>query len=203
MFVKYFYLVRHGEKQAKPGDTPLSPKGKKQARLTAKYLSQFPVKAIFTSPLKRTAQTAAEIGKHFKVPVSPTPLLRERVNWGDDPAQSFENFLSMWRQASANRNWHPPIGDSSFQAGKRLESLIDSLDLHPSEHIIMVTHGGIIADFLRNLFDDSHLDFHLLGFSSSLDDDVIKECSVTILEKKGLKGKLKLIKLADAGHLQT
>ena len=200
--MKYFYLVRHGEKQKILGDPPLSPAGKRQAKLTAKFLSRFPVKAIFTSPMKRTAQTASEIGKHFKVPVSPTPLLRERVNWGDDPGQSFENFLSMWRQASANRNWQPPVGDSSLQAGRRLESFIDSLDLHPSEHIIMVTHGGIIADFLRNLFDDSHLDFHLPGFSSSLDDDVIKECSITILERKGLKEKLKLIKLADAGHLQ-
>ena len=155
------------------------------------------------APLLRTQQTAGYIADALKIDFETSDLLRESVNWGDDPKQSFAEFLDMWKRSSMKRNWQPPVGDSSLQAGRRLESFIDSLDLHPSEHIIMVTHGGIIADFLRNLFDDSHLDFHLPGFSSSLDDDVIKECSVTILEKKGLKGKLKLIKLADAGHLQT
>ena len=197
--MKYFYLVRHGEKQAKSGDTPLSPAGKRQAKLTAKYLSQFPVKAIFSSPLERTKQTAAEIGKYFKIPVSPTPLLRERVNWGDDPGQSFENFLSMWRQASANRNWQPPVGDSSFQAGKRLMFLMDSLLPHPAEHIVLVTHGGIITDFLRNLFDESYLNNHIPNFSSTLDEN-IKDCSITILEKDETE-KLKLAALAFTGHL--
>lgn len=182
-----------------PGDPPLSLKEVKQAKLTAKYLSQFPVKAVFSSPLERTKQTAAEIGKFFKIPVSPTPLLRERVNWGDDPKQSFAEFLEMLKKSSMKRNWQPPIGDSSFQAGRRLESFIGSLDLHPSEHIVLVSHGGIIADFLRNVFDDSYLNLHMPGFSSSLDEN-IKDCSITILEKDEI-GKLKLSALAFTDHL--
>lgn len=199
--MKYFYLVRHGEKHTAQGDPPLSSAGRRQAKFTAKFLSRFPVKAIFTSPMKRTIQTAVVIGKTLGMPILPTPLLKERVNWGDDPRQSFAEFLAMWKKASKKRDWQPPVGDSSFQSGKRLESLIDSLDSHPAKHIVLVTHGGIIADFLRNLFDDSHLDFHLPGFSSSWDDNIIKECSITILEKKGLERKFKLIKLADADHL--
>jgi broad specificity phosphatase PhoE len=199
--MKYFYLVRHGEKQIKQGDPSLSPFGKRQAKLTAKYLSQFPVKAIFASPMKRSSQTAAEIGKSFKIPVSLTPILKERVNWGDDPRQSFEEFLAMWKKSSMKRSWQPPVGDSSYQSGKRLESFIDSLDSHPSEHIILVTHGGIITDFLRNLFNDSRLNFHMPGFSSSLDEN-IKECSITILVKKGAAEKLTLTKLADTSHLR-
>ena len=197
--MKYFYLVRHGEKQKMPGDPPLSPAGKRRANLTAKFLSRFPVKAIFTSPMKRTVQTAAEIGKYFKIPVSPTPLLKERVNWGDDPRQSFEEFLDMWKNTSMNRGWRPPVGDSSFQAGKRLESFIGSLDLHPSEHIVLVSHGGIITDFLRNLFDESYLNNYIPNFSSTLDEN-IKECSITILEKDET-GKLKLSAFAFTGHL--
>ena len=182
-----------------PGDPPLSPAGKRQAKLTAKFLSSFPVKAIFTSPMKRTVQTAAEIGKHFKIPISPTSLLRERVNWGDDPRQSFEEFLDMWKKSSMKRNWQPPVGDSSFQAGKRLESFVDSLQPNTAEHIILVTHGGIITDFLRNLFDESYLNNHIPNSSSTLDEN-IKDCSITILEKDET-GKLKLSALAFTGHL--
>lgn len=195
--MKYFYLVRHGEKRKMPGDPPLSSAGKKQAKLTAKFLSGFPVKAIFTSPMKRTAQTAAEIGKLFGIPIVMTPLLRERVNWGDDPSQSFKEFLDMWKKSSMKRNWQPPVGDSSFQAGKRLESFIDSLDLHPLEHIVLVTHGGIITDFLRNLFDESYLNNYIPNFSSTLNEN-IKDCSITVLEKDE---KLKLSALAFTGHL--
>lgn len=199
--MRYFYLIRHGEKQTAPGDPPLSPKGEIQAKLTAKQLSRFPVKAVFTSPMKRTTQTAAEIGNFFNIPVLSTPLLKERVNWGDDPNQSFEEFLAMWKKTSLKRDWLPPVGDSSFQAGKRLELFIDSLNSHPAEHIVLVTHGGIISDFLRNLFDGSFLDDHLPGFSSSWDDSIIQECSITILGKKKPTGKFKLLKLADTAHL--
>lgn len=151
--------------------------------------------------MKRTAQTAAEIGKVFGVPVLPAPLLKERVNWGDDPRQSFEEFLAMWKKSSIDRDWQPPVGDSSLQAGKRLMSLMDSLLPHTAEHIVLVTHGGIITDFLRNLFDESYLNNHIPNFSSTLDEN-IKECSITILKKDKLNNNLKLIKLASLEHLK-
>lgn len=194
--MKYYYIVRHGEKQKIQGDPPLSLKGVKQAKHTAKYLSQFPVELIFSSPLRRARQTAEEIGKIFKIPVSVSPLLRERVNWGDDPNQSMEDFLSMWQKASTDRNWQPPVGDSSIQAGKRIMSLVETLFSHPADHIVIVSHGGIITDFLRNLFDESHLSNHIPNFSSTLDEN-IKDCSVTILKWSMKHDKFKLIKLAS------
>lgn len=199
--MKYFYLIRHGEKKKTQSDPPLSPTGRRQAKLTAKYLSQFPINAIFSSPMKRTVQTAAEIGKFLEIPVSLAPLLRERVNWGDDPNQSFIDFLAMWQQASMHRDWQPPVGDSSLQAGNRLISFLDSLLLHQAEHLVVVTHGGIITDLLRNLFDESYLNTHIADFSSTLDEN-IKECSITILEKDKLNNNVRLIKLASWEHLK-
>lgn len=196
--MKYFYLVRHGEKQKIQGDPPLSLKGRKQAKLTAKYLSQFPVRAIFTSPLRRSQQTAEEIGKFLGVPISTTPVLRERVNWGDDPVQSIEDFLLMWERGSKERVWQPPVGDSSIQAGKRLETLIDSLLEQPPEHIVLVTHGGIITDFLRNIFPDHVLDSNISGFT--LEREVhIGECSITTVSHQD--GEHRLLGLGFTEHL--
>lgn len=196
--MKYFYLVRHGEKQKTKGDPPLSPKGREQAKLTAKHLSQFPVKAVFTSPMKRTIQTAAEIANILGIPVSSTPVLLERGNWGDDPNQSLEEFLAMWQQASKDRGWKPPVGDSSIQAGKRLEALIDSLLDQPVEHIVLVTHGGIITDFLRNIFPNHVLDSHISGFTLERETH-IKECSITTVTHHD--GTHNLLKLAYTAHL--
>lgn len=198
--MKYFYLVRHGEKQKTQGDPPLSLTGRQQAQRTAKHLSKIPVKAVFSSPLRRTKETAEEIGKTFGIPVSVTPLLRERVNWGDDQDQSLEDFLSMWKQATSNRNWQPPVGDSSVQSGQRLASLINSLSKHPAEHIVFVTHGGIITDLLRNLFEDAYLDTHLPNFSSTI-DDCIKECSITILEYDEMNSGFTLASVGMTSHL--
>lgn len=198
--MKYFYLVRHGEKQKTHGDPSLSLKGRQQAQLTSKHLSKVPVKAIFSSPLRRTKETAEEIGKMFNIPISVTSLLRERMNWGDNLKQSFEEFLVMWKQATSDRDWEPPVGDSSVQSGRRLESLINSLSKHPAQHIVLVTHGGIITDLLRNLFEDTHLDSYLPKFSSTI-DDCLKECSITVLEHDGTSGRFTLTALGKTDHL--
>ena len=67
------YLVRHGESMSNAGqdgelsyefktDTPLSPKGKRQAELLGEYFSDFPLDCIFASGLRRALNTAYEVG---------------------------------------------------------------------------------------------------------------------------------------------
>lgn len=66
------YLVRHGESMSQAGlndtlppeiasDTPLSPKGHRQAELLGEYFSSFPLDHVISSPLRRAANTAFEI----------------------------------------------------------------------------------------------------------------------------------------------
>ncbi len=66
------YLVRHGESMSQAGlndtlppeiaaDTPLSPKGKREAELLGEYFSAFPLDHVISSPLRRAANTAFEV----------------------------------------------------------------------------------------------------------------------------------------------
>jgi broad specificity phosphatase PhoE len=64
--VKTVYLIRHGETQANRegifrgrGEVPLSPAGLKQAGELRAYFSGLKVERVFSSPLKRAAETAA------------------------------------------------------------------------------------------------------------------------------------------------
>lgn len=64
--MKTIYLVRHGETQANRegifrgrGEVPLSPAGLKQAGELRAYFSGLKVERVFSSPLKRAAETAA------------------------------------------------------------------------------------------------------------------------------------------------
>lgn len=199
--MKRIYLVRHGEKLKTPGNPPLSKKGITQAQLTAKYLSGLGISKVIASPILRTQQTAEYIASFLGNQKETNDLLRERANWGDDPSQSLEDFLTMWAQASMNREWQPPVGDSSQNSGRRLEKLISDLLKTEDENIVLVTHGGSITDFLRNIFDNRELSEFFPDFESSLDKN-IKECSITIVESHENDPKLKLVELAYTGHLR-
>lgn len=195
---KVIYLVRHGDKVKTPVDPPLSDLGNKQAQLTGKFLKSFPITRIFTSPILRAKQTAKHIADQLNIESETDELLRERSNWGDTPGQSFEEFLAVWEKATKERDWQPPAGDSSRRAGQRLEEIISKIAKGGNEHVVLVTHGGIITDFLRNSFTIEEINQHIDDFDSIN----IMECSITILEVDP-KVSLKLIKLANTDHLEN
>lgn len=198
---KRFYLIRHGEKEKIYGDPPLSDTGILPAQQPGAYLQQFPISQIFTSPLLRTRQTGKYIADQLGLQPEINNLLKERANWGDDPHQSLANFMTMWQKASVQRSWQPPLGDSSINAGQRMERVIADLLPSPNTHIVLVTHGGIITDFLRNLFTENELDKFIPGFSTTLDNN-IKECSITIVDVDSKTVKSRLVSLADTKHLK-
>eukprot|EP01065_Artemidia_motanka_P028495 TRINITY_DN3389_c0_g3_i1.p1 TRINITY_DN3389_c0_g3~~TRINITY_DN3389_c0_g3_i1.p1 ORF type:complete len:499 (+),score=179.25 TRINITY_DN3389_c0_g3_i1:219-1499(+) len=83
------WLVRHGERLDKQwsctaaeddlSDPGLSQTGLWQAKRTAERLSTEPVTAVYTSPMLRCVQTAAEIGRAAGVPVRIEPGLQEAL----------------------------------------------------------------------------------------------------------------------------
>lgn len=90
-----FHLVRHGLKERRIGDVPLTSEGALQAEATALHFARaaFPVAKILTSPLRRAQETASRIAYHTQSPITVDPRLRERANWGDCPDQLSKNSL--------------------------------------------------------------------------------------------------------------
>lgn len=197
--MNYYYLIRHGEKNKTKGNPSLSIFGKKQAQLTANYLKRFPISEIYTSPLKRCQETAKIIAKILKLPVKIKEDLRERMNWGDNSTLSFEDFLKLWEKTSIYRSLKPEFGDSSRAAGKRLEKVIKETSFNKSKsHIVLATSGGIIADFLRNVFPEDCLRKYKSDFPEEHEKH-IEECSITII--KEINNNFELIKIASDDHL--
>ena len=73
-----FHLVRHGLKERRIGDVPLTPEGIIQAELTARHLAKavFPITKIVTSPLQRAKETAERIALYTRSPVAEDSRLR-------------------------------------------------------------------------------------------------------------------------------
>ncbi|UUZ94791.1 histidine phosphatase family protein [Paenibacillus sp. P25] len=145
-----FFLVRHAIKEKAFGDVSITPEGIMQAQLTAKHFCTLPITAIVSSPLQRAKETAEYIALGATASIEVDARLRERANWGDLPGQTFEEFVAMWDRCTREPEYMPPVGDSAKQAGQRLSSLLSELaELHPPQsNIVIVTHGGLITDFL-------------------------------------------------------
>lgn len=197
---KIFYLVRHGQRIKTIGDQPLSLLGEKQAALTAKYLSNWSIDYIFSSPLLRTQQTAFLIQKELKLSICIEPLIRERANWGDDPQQTGTDFMHDWNRAVLDRDWKPKVGDSSKVSGSRLETAIHNYSNINKNHFLFVTHGGIITDFLLNVFSKEKIKQMNSDFFDKY-DKTIHECSITIIKFDSIHNTFSLVCLGAVNHL--
>lgn len=191
-----FYLVRHGAKEKVMGDPPLSEIGVKQAELTGKLLKQFSITAIYSSPLLRAQQTAKIIGQELGLSLLIDERLKERMNWGDKKDETFEEFLNEWNKASRDRSYQPIHGDSAKKTGERLQKVLVEAELkYKNQSILVVTHGGTIGDFLKNIF--SNLTFMMSPIGVSYIK--IIECSITTIRKE--EDQFILEKIGDISHL--
>lgn len=176
----HFFLVRHGIKEKAIGDVPITARGIEQAKLTAKFFSKLSIEAIISSPLRRADETARWIALETNSPIYNDNRLRERANWGDLPGQSFKEFIEMWEKCTREPDYMPPVGDSVKQACARLSSLLEELTLEykSGSNIVIVTHGGLITDYLVNSYSQDTLnEFHpnFIQEQTSL----VPECSIT------------------------
>ncbi len=165
------YLVRHGTTDLVGkmlcGTTPgihLNDEGRQQAQKTAAYLAQYPIKALFCSPIQRAVDTAEIIGKTLALPASQKEFLSE-IDFGDiqGTEASILRELPLWTQFIQ----HPaevsfPNGESVIDVQKRASAGLAALasQFAEQEEIVCVAHGEVIlltvADFIGLPLDEMH-----------------------------------------------
>jgi broad specificity phosphatase PhoE len=149
--VALVYLVQHAEKEPGPGDPGLTTAGREQVDRFARWL--------YSSPSWRAQETARLIAAVLGVAITTDPRLRERMNW--DGSRTIEAFLDDWRRSVMDRDFIPPDGESSRQAGDRMRAFVREVsDLNGT--VVAVTHGGATTDVLRTLLGDDELPSGLL-----------------------------------------
>lgn len=169
------YLVRHGQKMPHAGDPSLTQLGKQQALETGRYLQQFKIDLILASPYKRTVETAQIISKELNQGFNISPALAERMNWDEDDVTKHD-FLAEWNKATLNRDYRPQSGDSSRSTGKRIQELIKNVGLDDVS-LLLVTHGGAIIDYLRNVFGDGAVEAVKIKYFD-LEDYQMLSCAI-------------------------
>ena len=166
-----FTLIRHPE-PAVSGicygslDVPLSAAGLRNAHAIAVNFAGEPFAAIYTSPLRRCAETARMLAEGRECPLETLEALRE-LDFGcfegrnfDELARDYPDVYRRWMESPTEVEF--PGGESFATMRKRVLGAIQELRTrHARQHLALVTHGGVIRTLLvevhgtdpRRIFD--------------------------------------------------
>ena len=155
------FLVRHGETEwNREGrwqgwiDIPLNESGRQQAQDLALELSQHPIRAVYSSPLLRAAETARLIATPHACEVFHEHDLKEQTGGSLDGALIGE-LSSLLEHAktlsTSERIAHKFVEDaeSGVEVGARVIPALKRICAnHVGEDVVVVTHGGVMRILL-------------------------------------------------------
>ncbi len=198
-------LSRHGEtvfnvegRWQGQSDSPLTERGRAQARELARALSAEPVAAVYTSDLGRAYSTAAIVAEVHGLNAIRDERLREiHVGaWsGLGRAQidvEFPGGLHAW--ATRPAHYLVPGGEAIHAAEARaLDFFQNRMPQHLGQTVVVISHGALCQVILVNAMGGSVNDLWL--------KERMDNCQISRLEWTAEQG-LRLIELADVRHLE-
>ena len=204
------FLIRHAENRANITkefshhrvDYSLTAKGILQAQQTAERVRSLAVHEIYSSPLKRAAQTAGIIAGACGLPLTVIEAFRE-TNTGvmeDRPAtmddwRYHNDILSAWYDGKPAVCF--PGGEDYLSLLSRARSgFAQALAGKEGRRVVIVGHGGMFATTLKDICDN--VDVAWLRHADAAN------CSITQIEMAIVGGEPRgrLVGWADRSHLQ-
>lgn len=149
-----FLLIRHathalggGILAGRMAGVHLSELGRRQAVELADRIQHLPIKAIYSSPLERTRETAQPLSERVGLPVQ----IREELNelaYGQFQGKSMTELETMagWRHWNIARSTaRIPDGESALETQVRVVALMQQLHTqHPDDCIALFSHGDVV-----------------------------------------------------------
>ncbi len=167
------YFVRHGETdynlrgvvQGRGVDAPLNATGRAQAEAVARRLAAVPLDVIYTSTLRRAAETAEVVARaHAQAPLHRLADLEEMawgVYEGAPPSAQiqrvFEHLNARWRRGEFA--FRIEGGESILDVQRRARrAMAHILRHHPGRTVLVVTHGRFLRVLLAPVLDGCSLE---------------------------------------------
>lgn len=164
---KVIYFVRHGQSEGNIApvfqslDSPLSAKGREQAKLVAERATNLSFEALISSPLPRTKETAIAIASETDKIPEYADLFVERIKPTSIDGKPFDDseakkVCEQWERSLYTPGMRVEDGenfdDLILRADKALKYLYD----RPEKGLLVVTHGYFLrAVFARVLLAES------------------------------------------------
>jgi alpha-ribazole phosphatase len=159
------WLIRHGQPEAEVQgrcygslDVGLSPEGRRQMECVAARLGNAPLRAVYSSPRRRAAESAHLIAAGHSLQTTTLDALSE-INFGSFEGLSYEEIerrypvlYGQWMESPTEIEF--PNGESFSTMRCRVRDSVQRLrQRHSGESIAIVAHGGVnrilLADALE------------------------------------------------------
>ncbi|MCZ4309748.1 alpha-ribazole phosphatase family protein [Vibrio atlanticus] len=155
--IKNIYLLRHGRVEGEAalnGSSDVLVNPDTQDQISGALVKQdIAFDCVVTSPLRRCSDLASRYAQRMSVPLSVVPNFQE-MNFGDVDGVPFDELEDKWGmletfwQDPAN---HQLTGAESLQSfHNRVTQAWSQLLNHPSDNLLLVTHGGVIRILLAH-----------------------------------------------------
>jgi len=196
-------LVRHGQTDWNVigrymgwTDEALNEEGLRQAERLAQRLSQWPISAVYSSPLKRAVRTAEIVARPHSVAVETIEELGEMRLGGwegmfaGDIAAKYPELWKTWRTNPGD--FRMPGGESLGEVRERVVRAFGRImDKSEGKMVLAVTHDAVVKLLVA----------HCLGVSADIYRRLeVGNASITVMERDGEKRRLRV--LNDTGHLE-
>ena len=194
------YPVQQGFDHSQWEDPPLSGLGRTQAMAVSAVLGEVDVDVVACSPLVRAVETAGIVASPHGLEVIVRPELVEIKSYSrmEDPSLNPQSLVdpALWaereRAFSEFVKWdYMFFGEGSAEFRERAVSAVDSLVAdHEGQHIVLVSHGGVINAYLGDILGVEEDMFFLPN-----------HCSISEVLVKGSRKRIQSIN--ERQHLHT
>jgi probable phosphoglycerate mutase len=193
-------LVRHAHTDAagkrltgQAAGVHLNERGRTQAERLVERLQGLSIRAIYSSPLERSRETAAPLARALGVPVRVRRGLTE-VGYGKWTGRSISSLrrTRLWRQVMASPSTvRFPGGESLLEVQDRAVTEVQEIaKAHPRDVVVAVSHADVIRLVVA----------HMAGMHADLLHRlVVDPASVTVFELGD--GVPLLLRVNDTGEL--
>ena len=200
-------LSRHGAidwsgRIGAPNDG-LSDLGRRQALALAQRLAGQEAAALYSSTLRRAAETAEVLARHLGLEVRWDARLREwdPGDWLGLPEEEVKaRYPEEWERVFADLDHPMPGGETFSQLQQRVfEFAREVSQAHPDQQVLLVSHGGALSALICHL---TGLDPDALSRQYSPDQGpfVLDHCSLSLVELRDPAPVL--VSLNDTAHLE-
>jgi|AntRauTorcE11898_2_1112593.scaffolds.fasta_scaffold00018_48 alpha-ribazole phosphatase len=203
----YIYLIRHGQTDANVNkiyqgnaNVPLNEKGKEQAKIVAWRFESYPIQSLYTSDLERALDTARSINHYHDLKLNIEKDLQE-ISLGEwqgktraEVEKDYGDFIRQRQEKNDIYTTAVPGGESYQTLEKRAVAILNKIvEKEGSEHVAVVTHGGVIKAIIGHILDLPHKKRNAFD---------IYNASITVLKYSGGKNRFKIKALNDTAHLE-
>lgn len=194
------YLIRHAEstwnaegRVQGQSDPPLSERGRAQAARLADRFRDSGATALYCSPLQRARRTAERIAEAAGLSLQIDDRLKEH-NMGlftglvwQDIVQKHPEFAQAWLERALDM----PGGEKHETFRARAAGVMSEIvTQHPDGKVVVVTHGGILGEYLAYLLGLDPQRRHPFHFDNA---------SISVVDAGGVLPRVH--RLNDVSHL--